>query len=120
VIEIFKEFSFDAAHELAQNVPTAHRYAGIHGHSFSVEIHLRGEPDPKTRWVTDFASVDAAIAPVRETLDHAYLNRIEGLELPTLETLSRWIFERLKPSLPLLHRVVIRRGSRGEGCVYQP
>src|SRR5919206_489150 len=32
-----------------------------------------------------------------------------GLERPTLETLARWLYERLKPELPPLRRVVLRR-----------
>jgi 6-pyruvoyltetrahydropterin/6-carboxytetrahydropterin synthase len=119
MIEIFKEFTFDAAHQLAANVPPGHIYGDLHGHSFKVEVFLRGTPDPETGWIADFAELDAVIRPVRERLDHNYLNEIEGLETPTLENISRWIWERLKPGIPQLHRVVIRRGSCGEGCVFR-
>ena len=50
MIEIFKEFTFDAAHQLAANVPPGHIYGGLHGHSFKVEVHVRGTPDQKTGW----------------------------------------------------------------------
>jgi 6-pyruvoyltetrahydropterin/6-carboxytetrahydropterin synthase len=119
MIEIFKEFAFDAAHQLGANVAPGHPYSRLHGHSFRVRVYLRGTPDPRTGWIMDFAALEAAIRPLRERLDHHYLNEIEGLERPTLETLAGWIWQRLKPSVPTLHRVVVRRGSGGEGCVYQ-
>ncbi len=40
--------------------------------------------------------------------DHHYLNEIPGLENPTSENIARWIWDRLKPTLPLLCRVVVR------------
>lgn len=42
-MEIYKVFKFDAAHRLP-NVPHGHKCAQVHGHSFRVEIHLRGKP----------------------------------------------------------------------------
>jgi 6-pyruvoyltetrahydropterin/6-carboxytetrahydropterin synthase len=118
MIEIFKEFTFEAAHHLAVNVAVGHRYAKLHGHSFKVEIFLRGEPDARSGWVADFAEVDRELQAVRQDLDHNYLNDIAGLEVPTLENITRWIWHRLHTKLPSLHRVVLRRGSCGEGCVY--
>jgi 6-pyruvoyltetrahydropterin/6-carboxytetrahydropterin synthase len=42
--EIFKEFTFEAAHHLALNVAAGPPYAQLHGRSFRVEVYLRGEP----------------------------------------------------------------------------
>lgn len=118
LMEIFKRFTFDAAHQLACNVPEGHRYAGLHGHSFEVEVHVRGEPDPERGWIVDFAALEAALNPLKDELDHGYLNDIPGLAVPTLENIAIWIWRRLKPDFPGLSRVVIRRGTIGEGCVY--
>ena len=38
-----------------------------------------------------------------ERLDHAYLNDISGLENPTIELMSRWLWEKLTPQLPGLY-----------------
>jgi 6-pyruvoyltetrahydropterin/6-carboxytetrahydropterin synthase len=119
MFEIFKEFAFDAAHQLAANVEPGHAYARLHGHSFRVEVHLQGTPGAATGWITDFGEIDRAMRRVQERLDHRYLNEIAGLERPTLERLAKWIFEALAADLPALRRVVIRRGSGGEGCVYE-
>lgn len=118
MFEIFKEFTFEAAHHLAANVAGGHPYSRLHGHSFRVEVFLRGEPHPDTNWVTDFGEVDRVLQELREQLDHRYLNEIEGLELPTLENISRWIWRRIHNALPGVDRVLVRRGSCGEGCVF--
>src|SRR5438034_4810352 len=115
---IFKEFTFEAAHHLAVNVSAGHPYARLHGHSFQVVIHLRGEPDKDKNWLYDFGEIDERIAELRVVLDHSYLNDIEGLEIPTLEVISRWIWRQLQNELPGLDRVVVRRGTCGEGCVF--
>ncbi len=105
-VEIFKKITFEAAHKLS-GVPPDHKCARLHGHSFTVELHVRGEVDAKTGWVMDFADIRRAFAPLYEQLDHRYLNEIQGLENPTSENIARWIWRRLKPSLPQLARVVV-------------
>lgn len=105
-MKIFKVFQIEAAHRLPQ-VPPAHKCARLHGHSFRIEIHVEGEPDPTLGWVMDFADLKAAFLPLYEQLDHHYLNDVEGLENPTSERLARWIFERLLPILPGLDAVVV-------------
>jgi 6-pyruvoyltetrahydropterin/6-carboxytetrahydropterin synthase len=117
VTEIFKEFTFEAAHRLPY-VPDGHKCARLHGHSFRAEIHVRGEVDPATGWILDFAEIKSAFKPLHAQLDHHYLNEIEGLENPTSENIARWIWEKLKPTLPDLARVVVRETCTS-GCVYQ-
>jgi 6-pyruvoyltetrahydropterin/6-carboxytetrahydropterin synthase len=116
-MEIFKEFTFEAAHRLP-NVPPGHKCARLHGHSYRVEIHVRGPIDPTLGWIVDFADLREAFEPLRARLDHYYLNEVEGLENPTSENLARWIWTRLKPSLPPLSQVVVRETCTS-GCVYQ-
>ena len=116
--EIFKEFTFEAAHHLAVNVAVGHPYARLHGHSFRVEVYLRGEPDKDKNWLYDFGEMDKEIAKLRAVLDHTCLNDIDGLGIPTLENISRWIGRRLQMNCPASDRVLVRRGSCGEGCVY--
>ena len=116
-MEIFKEFTFEAAHRLP-NVPTGHKCARLHGHSFRVEVHVAGEPGATTGWVMDFADVRAACEPVRLELDHYYLNDIAGLENPTSEHVARWIWQRLVPELTGLSAVVVRETCTS-GCTYR-
>jgi 6-pyruvoyltetrahydropterin/6-carboxytetrahydropterin synthase len=115
-MEIFKEFIFESAHRLP-NVPTGHKCGRLHGHSFRVELHLRGEPSAQSGWIMDFADVKQAFAPIYDQLDHNYLNEIEGLSNPTSENLARWIWQRTKPSLPALSKVLVRETCTS-GCIY--
>lgn len=116
-MEIFKEFTFEAAHRLP-NVPAEHMCARLHGHSFAVRISVAGEVGSETGWVMDFSEIGAAFGPVRKRLDHHYLNEIEGLENPTSENLVRWIWDRLQPALPQLSAVEIRETCTS-GCIYR-
>ena len=116
-MEIFKEFSFEAAHRLP-NVPEGHKCARLHGHSFQVRITLRGEPEAHSGWLMDFADIKKAIAPIHDRLDHHYLNEIEGLENPTSERLARWIWAEVVASLPGLAAVEVRETCT-TGCVYR-
>ena len=116
-MEIFKEFTFEAAHRLP-NVPAGHKCARLHGHSYRVQIHVRGPVGDTSGWVMDFADIKDAFAPLHAKLDHYYLNEIEGLENPTSENLARWIWERLQPTLPGLCRVTVRETCTS-GCSYE-
>ena len=70
-----------------------------------MRIHVSGELDPELGWIVDFADIKHAFKPILQQLDHYYLNDIPGLENPTSEVITRWIWDRLKPKLPLLSRV---------------
>ena len=112
-------FGFEAAHELAANVAGGHDYAHVHGHSFAVTVTLTGEPGP-AGWLRDFAEVRAACEEVRSALDHRFLNRIEGLECPTLERVAQWCFARLAGRLPEISAVTVARPSLHEAITYRP
>lgn len=116
-MELFKEFTFEAAHRLP-NVPEGHKCARLHGHSFTVVLHVEGDVDSATGWVMDFGDIKATFKPLYDQLDHYYLNEIEGLENPTSENLASWIWVRLKPELPELSQIVVRETCTS-GCVYR-
>ena len=115
-MDIFKQFRFEAAHKLP-NVPPGHKCARLHGHSFRVEIHIRGDVGETSGWVCDFADLNAAFRPLHDQLDHNYLNDIPGLENPTSEVLAQWIWQRLEPTLPNLTRIVVRETCTS-GAIY--
>ena len=116
-IEIFKEFHLESAHRLP-NVPPDHKCARLHGHSFRVSIHVAGPVDAKRGWVRDFADIKQAFVPLHDQLDHRCLNDVPGLANPTSENLAIWIWERLKPALPDLARIVIHETCTS-GCDYR-
>ena len=116
-MDIFRVFQLEAAHFLP-NVPDGHKCARMHGHSFRIEVHVSGEPGGETGWVMDFADLRRAFQPLFDQLDHHCLNEIGGLENPTSENLARWIWQRLKPALPFLSKVIVQETCNA-GCIYQ-
>jgi 6-pyruvoyltetrahydropterin/6-carboxytetrahydropterin synthase len=117
-MRVYKEFFFEAAHFLP-SAPPGHPNARLHGHSFRVRVSIDGEPDPETGLVMHLEEVEAALADSRDALDHRLLNEIEGLEAPTLERITMWLWDRLHNRLPGLAEIEIARDSCHEGCVYR-
>lgn len=113
--EIVKTFSFEAAHHLG-GFPAGHQNTRLHGHSFRVEVAVASAEPAQNGMVLDLAKIEAAASDIRTALDHGYLNEIEGLAQPTLETIAAWIAKRLKAKLPALSRVSVYRDSIGEAC----
>jgi 6-pyruvoyltetrahydropterin/6-carboxytetrahydropterin synthase len=116
-VEIFREFTFEAAHRLP-NVPDGHKCARLHGHSYRVGVHVEGTIGETTGWVRDFSELARAMKPLLAQLDHYYLNDVEGLENPTSEVLARWIWDRLQDPLPDLAQVLVHETCTS-GCVYR-
>ncbi|MCK5818112.1 MAG: 6-carboxytetrahydropterin synthase QueD [Psychromonas sp.] len=105
-MEINKKFTFEAAHKLP-NVPKDHKCGRLHGHSYKLKLHLKGEIDLASGWFIDFAGINKIVKPTLNMLDHYYLNDIEGLENPTAEILAMWIWQKIKPDLPYLSAIEI-------------
>lgn len=115
--ELRKTFQIEAAHRLP-NLPEGHKCRRLHGHSFRIEIAVEGASDPKLEWLMDYADISKAFKPIYEELDHNYLNEIQGLENPTSENIAKWIWKRLKPSLPMLKEIVIAETCTSR-CIYR-
>lgn len=118
MLEITKTFAFEAAH-FQPHAPAGHPNARVHGHSFQAEVTLAGTPDPVHGMIRNLDDVETALVAVRDSLDHHLLNDVEGLERPTMEKLCIWIYDRLKPALPELVQVTVRRRSLGQSCTYR-
>jgi len=103
-MEIYKEFSFDSAHFLP-NVPEGHKCKNMHGHTYRLKVVIEGEPDPVLGWLMDFKELKDKVGVVIEQLDHKLINDIKGLENPTAELITIWIWKQIKPVLPLLSRI---------------
>jgi 6-pyruvoyltetrahydropterin/6-carboxytetrahydropterin synthase len=110
----FKEFTFEAAHQLPP-------YSDLHGHTFKVEVSFAGEPDPVFGWSANLDELDEVIDDIKAQIDHKFLNRVAGLEIPSLENVARWLWTRIDTQIGNVCRVVVRRGADGhaEGCVYE-
>lgn len=115
-MDIFNRFTLEAARRLP-HLPPEHPCSRVHGHSFQIEVHVAGPLDPKLGWVVDFADIQHAWLPIHASLDHRYLNEVAGLENPTSERLAQWIWQRLKPALPGLSKLVVME-TPTSGCIH--
>lgn len=97
-------FTFEAAHFLP-NLPETHKCRRLHGHSFRVEIAAQSLKTESVKSVFD-------------ALDHRNLNEVEGLENPTSEQVSRWIWQHLAPNISGLSVVTVAETCTAR-CVYR-
>jgi 6-pyruvoyltetrahydropterin/6-carboxytetrahydropterin synthase len=116
-MQIYKEFSFDSAHFLP-NVPDGHKCKEMHGHTYRLKVFIQGDLDPKLGWIMDFKELKDALLPVIDQLDHKLINNIKGLENPTAENITVWIWEQIRPSLPLLSRIELYE-TPTTGVIYE-
>jgi 6-pyruvoyltetrahydropterin/6-carboxytetrahydropterin synthase len=115
-VTLTREFTFDAAQSIP-TFPEGHKCRGLHGHTFRLQVSVTGQADPAKGIFYDHADIARAVRPLIETLDHSYLNEVEGLANPTLEMLLLWFWERLKEKLPGLSELVLFE-TPGAWCRY--
>jgi 6-pyruvoyltetrahydropterin/6-carboxytetrahydropterin synthase len=118
---VWRRYVFQSAHRLPRVAP-GHKCGRMHGHGFEVIVHARqalGGGDLSI----DYDHLDALWAPLQAQLDHACLNDLPGLENPTSEMLSSWLWARLKPQLPQLSWITVYEtascGASYDGARYR-
>ena len=117
-VELRKTYRFEAAHRLP-HVPPDHKCFSMHGHSFAVEIGVRGPVDPRLGWLQDFGAITAIVEPLlKAELDHRTLNDVPGLENPTSELLCVWLWRRLRPQLEHLDSITVHETCTAR-CTYR-
>jgi 6-pyruvoyltetrahydropterin/6-carboxytetrahydropterin synthase len=118
IVELRKEYRFEAAHHLPR-VPAGHKCARLHGHSYRVELHVRGAVDPATGWLVDFGVLDDIFAEqIHSRLDHRNLNDIPGLENSTCEILAAFVWSALRGAVPQLSAVTVWE-TTDASCTYR-
>jgi 6-pyruvoyltetrahydropterin/6-carboxytetrahydropterin synthase len=109
---VWRRYAFQSAHRLP-NVRQGHKCGRMHGHGFEVIVHADQDIGTSDLAI-DYDRLDALWAPLHAQLDHACLNDMAGLENPTSELLSSWLWQRLKPELPALSWITVyETGSSG-------
>jgi len=104
-VELVRIMTFSAAHRVPTSLHEPARR--LHGHNFAVEFSLSGTIKSDCGWLLDFGEIREGFAPLAERLDHSFLNEVEGLEVPNIPSLERWIFNRMKSDLPTLERAFV-------------
>lgn len=103
-VDLIKTYTFEAAHSNPKEDAPQSR---VHGHSFVVELLVRGDVDSERGWLIDYAEISERFAPLQDLLDHRFLDDVTGLESATVEGLQKWIYARLAPLLPGLAEVKV-------------
>jgi 6-pyruvoyltetrahydropterin/6-carboxytetrahydropterin synthase len=82
-----------------------------HGHNYSLEVTIAGEPDPVTGMVLDLKELKELLErEIMKRMDHRFLNyevdELKG-QIPTCENVARVIWSLLDSKIPRgqLHRV---------------
>lgn len=113
---VWRRYVFQSAHRLP-NVPEGHKCGRMHGHGFEVIVQARADEG------VDYDRLDAVWAPLQDALHYACLNELAGLENPTSEMMSSWIWQRLQAQLPSLSLVTVYEtascGARFDGRQYR-
>jgi 6-pyruvoyltetrahydropterin/6-carboxytetrahydropterin synthase len=82
-----------------------------HGHNYTLEVTVAGEPDPVTGMVLDLKDLKEILErEVMQRMDHRFLNyEVPELaeQIPTCENIARLIWQLLDPQIKRgkLHRV---------------
>lgn len=110
-LEIVREYRFEAAHTLVWHPGKCSR---IHGHSYRVEVAIRGPLDQRGV-VVEFGELDQLVNPAIEELDHRDLGQV--IDNPTAERIAAWLFGRLVDDLPGLQWVRLWETARSSVVV---
>lgn len=102
---VWRRYIFQSAHRLP-NVPLGHKCGRMHGHGFEVILHADQDLGGSDLSI-DYDRLDEIWAPLHFELNYGCLNDIAGLENPTSEIISSWIWSRVKPQLPELSWVTV-------------
>lgn len=97
---VVKEFTFDAAHFLPNYKGLC---SNLHGHTFRLQIGVKGVPDKETGMVIDYNGLKEIAQENLSGMDHACLNEVEmkgfPTYMPTSENIVEWIVNELEPEL---------------------
>jgi 6-pyruvoyltetrahydropterin/6-carboxytetrahydropterin synthase len=109
---------FDAAHTLRREIE-AESSQRVHGHTYRVEVSVKGQPDPNTGMVIDLGTLRQRLAEVKGLLDHHLLDEVAGLGIPTLENIAAFIAISFNDFKPSLSTIKIWRDGIGDACLLE-
>lgn len=86
-VTIGKVYTFDAAHQLPGHKG---KCRNLHGHTYQVEVSIKGMTNPETGMLMDYDELDRIMKPIIEAMDHSTL--LTGFETFGAEHLTTKIY----------------------------
>lgn len=112
---IWKEMTLDSALAL-RLAPSTDRRRKIHGHTYTLRLHLHAPLDEVMGWTVDFGDVKDTFSPIFKRIDHQPLHELPGLEQPDSASIVKWIRREVKGDLPAIDRIDLYE-TRGCGVI---
>lgn len=115
---IWKEMTLDSAVRM-RHAPGGHPLAGIHGHTFTLRLHLAAPLDQVMGWTVDFGDVKTLFNPIFKRLDHHPLfdnANLQGLHDGDAASIAAWVLREGGGALPQIDRVDVYE-TRGSGAI---
>jgi 6-pyruvoyltetrahydropterin/6-carboxytetrahydropterin synthase len=112
---IWKELTLDSAIRL-KHAPPGHPLGNIHGHTYTLRLHLAAPLDQVHGWTVDFGDVKRLFDPIFRSLDHHPLYEIASLPDGDAASLAAWVLREGGTALPQIDRVDLYE-TRGCGAI---
>jgi len=109
---IWKDFHLDSALRL-KRAPATSPLSGLHGHTYTLRLHLSAPLDELRGWALDFGDVKERFKPVFKALDHHALHDIPDMVDGDAGSLAAWSLAQARERLPQVHRIDV---FETEGC----
>ncbi len=125
-----REYRFSAGHRLYLDGLTDEENYRIygkcanpngHGHDYVLRVSVKGKVDSTTGFVVNVSELDRIVKEVLEEIDHKFLNRDVDYfkdKVPTTEHLLMYIYSKLNPKLPNIHRIEIQETENNVFTLY--
>jgi 6-pyruvoyltetrahydropterin/6-carboxytetrahydropterin synthase len=111
----WKELTLDSALRL-KRAPDGSALRRIHGHTYTLRLHLAAPLDEVMGWTIDFGDVKTIFNPIFRALDHQPLHEIADLDDCDTASIADWILGKARGQLPQLDRVDLYE-TRGCGAI---
>lgn len=112
---------FDAAHFLRGY---SGKCARIHGHTWKVEVRVRGENPDSAGMLLDFSILKKDMKEITDQMDHMLINDLDAFSVinPTAENISKFIanqFQELAKNYPVkIYSVTVWESPRAAATYY--
>ncbi len=120
--KISKQFTFDASHQLLQ-LPETHKCHRLHGHTYTVIVHLAAAKLDRNGFVQDYNDLAPIKRYLDEHFDHRHLNDVleyAGMKVPpTAEMIALVLYKIFKPQCPQLDAITVKETPGTEATYYE-